>query len=213
MPRPAAIFVRWFGLAAALAAMAGLIGFPWVCLGRQAGGSAGSSLETTPNPYSVIVDKNAFRLRSLPPPPGPENPPPPAIPLIHLSGFTQTGGEVKVLLAVELPSHDPKHGPETHYLALTAGDKGTVGTEGNQAVVELVKADPELEKVDLLDCGTPVTLTMKSDGYEKLADAALAMERERVAQQAQIAQLAAARAVIPPHLVQETNGTHRLMFR
>jgi len=150
------------------------------------------------NPYSVIVDKNVFHL-SPPPAPELEIPAPAALPDIHLSGFVQTGNEVKVLLAVELPKTDPKAVPQTRYLALRQGDKEALDPDGNRGIVELVKADLGQEEVEVLNCGTRLTLTMRKDGFEGRAEAKLAAVRSVEALKARIPQIAAARAAVPPH--------------
>jgi hypothetical protein len=107
---------------------------------------------STLNPYNVISDRNVFRLNPPPPPPEPEQKPV-DLPKVMLTGFWTVGQRVKVLLAV--PSKDAKVPPI--YLTLGAG-------EGDQNL-EVVNIRPSKEEVDILNSGTPQTLTVASNSY------------------------------------------------
>ncbi len=123
------------------------------------------------NPYSVIIARNVFRLNPPPPPPEPAKPPSPHLPVVILSGFMRIGNQWKVLLAVNTENPDPHGQRLTSYLALAEGDKGTVGLGTKQAVVELVKLYVGQEKVDIINSGASITLSMKDNGFNNLAGA------------------------------------------
>ncbi|HEX4119182.1 MAG TPA: hypothetical protein VH619_01040, partial [Verrucomicrobiae bacterium] len=115
---------------------------------------AGANAEISPgdsNPYAVISDRNVFHLN--PPPPPEEAAPlkPPDLQKVQLSGFQKIGENIKVYLAI--PAKDPK---DTAYLALQAGEKGND--------VEIVKIREEKGEVDIINSGTPMTLTLASNG-------------------------------------------------
>ncbi len=118
------------------------------------------------NPFSVIAERNPFRLNPPPPPPEPPKPPSPALPVVILSGFMRTGNQWKVLLSVKTENPDPHGQKITSYLALAEGEKGTVGLGTRQAVVELVKLYASQEKADIISAGAPITLSMKDNGFE-----------------------------------------------
>jgi hypothetical protein len=104
------------------------------------------------NPYAVISDKNVFHLNPPPPPPSTETAKPPDLQKVMLSGFQKVGNRMKVYLAI--PAKDPK---DTAYLALQAGEK--------ERDVEIVNIRADKEEVDILNTGTPMTLTVKSNGF------------------------------------------------
>jgi hypothetical protein len=124
------------------------------------------------NPYSVIMERNAFHLNPPPALPEPAKPPPPDLPQVKLSGFTRKGDHWKALLAVNTENPDPHGQKLTSYLALSEGDKRTVGSGTKQALVELVKIYADQEKIEIINLGTPMTLSMKDDGFESPAVAA-----------------------------------------
>jgi hypothetical protein len=74
--------------------------------------------------------------------------------VINLGGFVQTADQWKVLLAVTTKSGNTAT-PE--YLTMAEGDK--------EGVVELLKIYPLEDKVDINNSGTPMTLTMKDNGF------------------------------------------------
>jgi hypothetical protein len=103
------------------------------------------------NPYAVISDKNVFHLNPIPPPPA-EKEKPLDLPKVMLSGFQKVGNNMKVYLAI--PAKDPK---ENVYLALMAGEK--------QRDVEIVKIRAEKQEVDIVNTGTPMTLSISNNGF------------------------------------------------
>jgi len=108
------------------------------------------------NPYSVISNRNVFHLNP-PPPPVVEAPPAPDLPKVMLTGFLGKGKSVKVLLAIP-----PKENKDpTVYLTLAPGEKG--GESGRD--VELVQIHLDKEEVDIINSGTPQTLSVKSNSY------------------------------------------------
>ena len=116
------------------------------------------------NPYAVISGRNVFHLNPPPPPPQPEKDTA-ALPLVLLSGFMRTGGESKALLAVKTQNPDPRAPELTSFVALAEGSKQGVGAGDKRVVVELVKIYLEQEKVDIINSGTPLTLSLKEDGF------------------------------------------------
>jgi hypothetical protein len=151
-------------------AWAGLMGGA-ILLGTAAARSAGADevppapssvagAEDNSNPYAVISDANVFRLNTPPPAAGVDTGPPPDLPVVTLSGFIRDADHVKVLMAVKIK--DPTKAKElqevTSYLTLAEGEK--------DGVVELVKVHAEAEEVDIMNSGTPMTLTMKANGFE-----------------------------------------------
>ncbi len=126
--------------------------------GRVAATVEASVVSDEANPYSVIAARNVFGLKpppiALEPPQGPA----PELPEVRLTGFMRKGEQWKVLLAVKTQSPVARARALTLYLTLVEGDK--------QGCVELVKAYPEQEKVDIINSGTPVTLTMKEEASE-----------------------------------------------
>jgi hypothetical protein len=140
-----------------------------------------TALNDNSNPYSVISDRNVFHLNPIPPPPEPDKGPPPNLPVVLLSGFMKTGGILKVALAVKTENPDPHGQKLTDYLTLAEGDKQGVGSGNKQGVVELVRIYADQEKVDIINSGTPVTLTIKDDGLNSPAAAVGAARGKAVA--------------------------------
>jgi hypothetical protein len=109
------------------------------------------------NPYLIISDRNIFHLNPPPPPVAPEPPKPPDLPKVMLTGFIGKGNSIKVLLAIP-----PKEAKDpTTYLTLSPGEKG--GQKGRN--VELVKIYLDKEEVDIINSGTPQTLSVRSNSY------------------------------------------------
>jgi len=82
----------------------------------------------------------------------------PDLPLIHVSGFMQSGGQQKVLLVVRSENPDPHGQHLISYLTLAEHEKQTVAHGAKLAEIEVVKAYPEQGKVDLVNAGTRMTL-------------------------------------------------------
>jgi hypothetical protein len=73
------------------------------------------------------------------------------LPKVFLSGFQKVGDRLKVYLTI--PAKDPK---DTVYLSLQQGEKGND--------VEIVKVNEDKGAVDIMNTGTPETLTLASNG-------------------------------------------------
>ena len=104
------------------------------------------------NPYAVISDKNIFHLNPPPPLTPVVAPKPPDLQKVMLSGFQKIGDRMKVYMAVV--AKDPK---DTAYLALQTGEK--------ERDVEVVKIRADKQEVDIINTGTPMTLTIASNGF------------------------------------------------
>ena len=111
------------------------------------------------NPYSVISDKNVFHLNPPPPPPSAVAEKPPDLPKVMLSGFQKIGSKMEVFLA--LPAKDPK---DTAYLAMQAGEKSRD--------IEIVAIRDQKHEVDIINTGTPMTLTISNNGFALMGGSA-----------------------------------------
>jgi hypothetical protein len=147
-----------------------LLGIEGACLAGTAELAGGAALSDA-NPYLVIVARNVFRLNSPPLPAKTDQTPALVLPMVDLSGFIQTGEQVQALLAVTVQNPDPHGHDLTSYLTLAEGDKETVGSGAKKAVVELVRAYANEEKVDIINAGTPVTLSMKGNAFDGVTNA------------------------------------------
>jgi hypothetical protein len=105
------------------------------------------------NPYSVIVERNIFHLNP-PPPPVEADKPKVDLPVIKITGFVNIGNQSKVLFVSQ-----PKDKKEPIYYSLAEGETSDSGSHHFQ----LVKIHPAQEGVDVINDGTPVTLTVKDD--------------------------------------------------
>lgn len=103
-----------------------------------------------PNPYAVISERNVFHLNPIPPPPAPEAPKA-DLPVIKLSGFFKIGTKTRALFS-SLPKK--KEEAWTFY-NLAEGEK--------EGILEVLKIDEAEGKVEVLNTGTRVTLTLKDD--------------------------------------------------
>jgi hypothetical protein len=108
------------------------------------------------NPYAIIGDRNVFRLNP-PLPPAAAETKPIDVPAVNLSGFRKTGSEIYVYLAMK--PKDPKEGFQ--YFKLREGEKG--GAWPN--TLELVKVHFDAETVDIINSGTAMTLSLKSNSF------------------------------------------------
>jgi hypothetical protein len=143
----------------------------WVCaLGCAAASGLASALaaadgdlvETSPaeaNPYSVISDRNIFHLNPPPPPPSADDAKPPELSKVMLTGIMKKHDSLEVFLAI--PPKDNKE--TTLYLSLAPGEK--------QHEVELVRVRYDKGEVDIINGGTPETLSVKSNSYASTAAA------------------------------------------
>ena len=140
-----------------------------ICLGCVIGAlataSSRSAANDPENPYAVIAERNVFRLNPPPPPPEPDKGPPPVLPDVYVTGFVRTGDLWKVYLVTKVENPDPHGAPLNVYLNLREGEKQKVGSGSKQAELELVKLYADKEKIDIINSGTPMTLTMKDNGF------------------------------------------------
>jgi hypothetical protein len=128
------------------------------------------AVDADPNPYSVIIEKNAFRLTPLPPP-APPTADTLGLPTVFFSGTETIGGQVRAFLAV-MPADSKKNDPgaperkeTTSYLVLSEGQ-----SEGS---LQLVKIHPDQEAIDIIISGTSMTLTMRNNGFARIASNSL----------------------------------------
>jgi hypothetical protein len=132
-----------------------LLGAQAVCLATTV--DAPDASKEVSNSYTGIISRNAFHLNAPVQPLEEPKVPSPDLPVVTLSGFVETDGQWKVLLAVKLKNGDAKASESTSYLSLTQGDQ--------KGGITLVKADPEREKIDIINSGVPMTLSMKANGF------------------------------------------------
>ncbi len=107
------------------------------------------------NPYSIIAERNVFHLNPPPPPAPPPEPTKADLPIIKITGIVRIGNQVRALFVEE--SKDKKETPT--YYNLAAGER--------QGILEVVKIDPEGQKVDVINSGKAATLTVKEDSLAK----------------------------------------------
>jgi hypothetical protein len=105
------------------------------------------------NPYAVISERNVFHLNPIPPPPAPETPKA-DLPEIKLSGFLRIGKTQHALFSCT--PKDKKDGPI--YYDLADGEK--------EGILEVVKIHDDRGEVDIVNSGTPLTLSLKNDTLE-----------------------------------------------
>jgi len=111
------------------------------------------------NPYSVISDRNVFHLNPPPPPPVAEAPKPLDLPTVMLTGIVGKGKSMKVLLALRSKE--------------TKGDAYlTLAPDEMQKNVKLVSIRLDKREVDIINQGTPQTLSAKSNNYASSTPAA-----------------------------------------
>jgi len=112
------------------------------------------------NPYEVIWDRNIFHLNPAPLPEPPPPPKPPELPKVMLTGIVEKGSSIKVYLAISPPDRK-----ETTYYT-----SGLVPGEKDHNVV-LVSIHHDKEAVDIINSGTPETLSVESNSYASAATA------------------------------------------
>jgi hypothetical protein len=108
--------------------------------------------DDTGNPYSVIVERNIFRLNPPPPPPGPDLPKV-ELPVVKITGFLNVGRVNRVMFVSQV-----KGQKDPNYYSLAENEKSSDGK------LELVKIHDSKDAVDVINDGTPVTLTVEKDG-------------------------------------------------
>jgi hypothetical protein len=102
------------------------------------------------NPYAVIGDRNIFHLNPIPIPPQ-EDQVKKDLPVIKLSGFLEIGTKVRALFCSS--PKQPKEEPA--YYNLAEGEKSDM--------LEVVKIHYKEGLVDIINSGTPMTLSLKDD--------------------------------------------------
>jgi hypothetical protein len=117
------------------------------------------------NPYGVIAQRNVFHLNPAPAPTAPEVAAPTALPDVWLSGFVQSGSEWTVFMVVKVKNLDPVGAPLNSYLNLAEGGIKEVMSDQTRLEIKLVKVYADLEKVDIVNCGTPMTLSLKDNSF------------------------------------------------
>jgi hypothetical protein len=105
-------------------------------------------------PYKVILERNAFGLREIPPPTLASTNPPPAPPVnIKLTGVTTNSFGKKAWLMI--PAAPPKS-PNPQYLSLSEGEK--------QGEIEVLEINERETTVKILNAGVPASLNFKDNG-------------------------------------------------
>lgn len=107
------------------------------------------------HPFTIIPNRNGFRIQPPPPPPPPveeipKTPPPPPS-NVTLTGFTVWKGKKQVYLQVASAAGKP-----SDYL--------TLGEDEAQGDVHVLEIDPKRETVKLNNAGQEVTLNFKDNG-------------------------------------------------
>jgi hypothetical protein len=131
----------------------------WPCFMACAAMSAAASVFANDdaaiqdNPYTVISQRNIFRLSQPPPPASPDADKPADLPKVMLTGFVESAHIMRVLLAK--PAKDATNSPT--YLSLKAGE----GKDG----VEVVRIRYEKGEVDIINSGTAMTLSAASNTF------------------------------------------------
>jgi hypothetical protein len=106
------------------------------------------------NPYAVISERNVFHLNPIPPPEPAQEAPKVELPTIKLSGFLRIGKTTHALF-----SYSPKDKKEEPiYYDLADGEK--------EGILEVVKIHEDRGEVEIINSGTPVTLSLKKDSLE-----------------------------------------------
>src|SRR5436190_14085248 len=122
-----------------------------------AGFSLGAFAEVKENPYQVIIDRNPFALRPIPPPPVPQDntpPPPPALE-IKLTGITTLLGPPRVFLEFTDPQSKKTDRPPP----LGEGDPYKDG-------ISVVAIDAENGRVRIKNGDAETTLDFEKNGIK-----------------------------------------------
>jgi hypothetical protein len=105
------------------------------------------------NPYAIIVERNMFALRPVPPPPEPEVQKP-DLPDIKISGFITIAHRRHALFA-EVPKNPKEHWT---FFNLAEGER--------EGILELLKISPDEKEAEIVNSGTRVTLTVEDNGFK-----------------------------------------------
>lgn len=122
---------------------------------ESATGTANVLSAAATHPFTIIPNRNAFRIQPPPPPPPPVEeipktaPPPPSN--VTLTGFTVWKGKKQVYLQVASAAGKP-----SDYL--------TLGEDEAQGDIHVLEIDPKHETVKLSNAGQEVTLNFKDNG-------------------------------------------------
>jgi hypothetical protein len=106
------------------------------------------------NPYALISERNVFHLNPIPDPPPPQDTPKVDLPVIKLSGFLRIGKTTHALFSYS--PKDSKLGPM--YYDLANGEK--------DGILEVVTIHEDRGEVEIINSGTPLTLSLKNDTLE-----------------------------------------------
>ena len=122
---------------------------------ESATGTANVLSAAATHPFTIIPNRNAFRIQPPPPPPPPveeipKTPPPPPS-NVTLTGFTVWKGKKQVYLQVASAAGKP-----SDYL--------TLGEDEAQGDIHVLEIDPKHETVKLSNAGQEVTLNFKDNG-------------------------------------------------
>jgi hypothetical protein len=120
--------------------------------------AASDDVQDPANPYFIITERNVFHLNPIPPPPEPEKVKV-DLPIVKISGFVKIGNSSKALFS-SMPK-DKKDKPT--YYSLAEGEK--------QGFLELVKIYPDNDKVDIINSGEKMTLSIKEEESKDIASA------------------------------------------
>jgi len=118
--------------------------------------ASGETAGTGGNPYAIISERNVFHLTDPPPPPTKEAPKV-EVQKVMFTGIYGKGDSRRALMAVL--SKDNKELPT--YLNLAPGER--------QKNVQLVTIRQNSEEIDIINDGTPMTLSAKSNSYASLS--------------------------------------------
>jgi hypothetical protein len=106
------------------------------------------------NPYAVVSQRNVFHLQPPPPPP-PQEVSKADLPVIRITGIIKIGNKPRALFVGS--SKNSKESPT--YFNLAAGE--------HDGILEVVRIHYGEETVDIINSGTPMTLTVKDDSLAK----------------------------------------------
>ncbi|HWD17994.1 MAG TPA: hypothetical protein VHB20_01845 [Verrucomicrobiae bacterium] len=125
------------------------------CLVLGATAPVWAAEEPDANPYAVISERNVFHLNPPPPPAPPPEAPKADLPVIKITGIVKIANRIRALFVSQ-----PKNGKETPtYFNLGEGER--------DGILQVVKIYPDDQKVDVINSGTPATLTVKEDSLAK----------------------------------------------
>jgi hypothetical protein len=107
------------------------------------------------NPYAIIAERNVFHLNPPPPPPASEEAPKADLPVIKITGIVKIGDKIRALFVTQ--PKNTKDAPT--YFNLSEGER--------DGILEVVKIHVEDQTVEIINSGTPATLSVKDDSLAK----------------------------------------------